>query len=164
MVEGPFFSVKSRSERFTRLLGSELGGLLGPGAILALMGELGSGKTRFVQGLAQGLGVPPWERVSSPSFALIHEYLGGRLPLYHVDLYRLPEGVPDQELGLEEYLYRGGVCAIEWADRCLAWLPKERLDLEFIILGRRSREISFRASGTKHQEMLEGLVAKFHLP
>lgn len=160
MGEGPCLSVKSRSETFTRLLGAELGGLLGPGAILALRGELGSGKTRFVQGLAQGLGVPPWERISSPSFALIHEYLGGRLPLYHVDLYRLPEGVPDQELGLEEYLYKGGVCAIEWADRWLAWLPKDRLDLEFVILGRRGRKISFRAMGTKHQEMLEGLAAR----
>lgn len=160
MHEGPFFSLKSRSEGFTKLLGSELGRLLGSGAVLALMGELGSGKTRFVHGLAQGLGVPPSEQVSSPSFALIHEYLGGRLPLYHVDLYRLAHGIPDQELGLEEYLYAGGVCVIEWADRWLAWLPAQRLDLEFVILGKRSRQISLRAWGARYEEVLRELKAR----
>lgn len=153
-------SLKSPSEGYTKLLGSELARLLKPGAVLALRGELGSGKTRFVQGLAQGLGVPGSERVSSPSFALVHEYLGGRLPLFHVDLYRLPEGVLDQELGLEEYLYGKGVCAIEWADRWAAWLPGERLDAEFVIVGRRTRRINFRAMGAKYQELLGELGAR----
>lgn len=154
MHEGPFLSVKSRSEGFTKLLGYELGRLVSQGAVLALRGELGSGKTRFVQGLAHGLGVPPTERVSSPSFALIHEYLGGRLTLYHVDLYRLPHGIPDQELGLEEYLYGGGVCAIEWADRWPAWILGEHLDLAFVILGKRSRLINLKALGAHYQEVL----------
>ncbi len=164
MPEDAFFCFQSPSEASTRLLGFELGRLLVPGTVLALVGELGSGKTRFVQGLAKGLGVPPWERISSPSFALIHEYHGGRLPLYHVDLYRLPEGVPDPELGLEDYLYGEGVCAIEWAERWLAWLPQERLELEFAILGRRSRQINLKAFGEKCGGVLVELNARLGPP
>lgn len=163
MHEGTFLSVRSSSEGFTKLLGAELGRLLCPGAVLALKGELGSGKTRFVQGLAQGLGVPSWELVSSPSFALIHEYLGGRLPLYHVDLYRLPEGVADQELGLEDYLYGGGICAIEWAERWLPWLPAKRLESEFLISGKKSRQITFRARGSQYEEVLGQLEARLRI-
>ena len=157
MDRGQCIFLRSRSEADTIRWGCLLGRLLSPGAVLALRGELGSGKTRFVQGLAQGLDVPPQERVSSPSFALIHEYLGGRLPLYHVDLYRLPEGMPDPELGLEEYLYGQGVCAIEWADRAAAWLPPERLEVELLILGKRSREMRLEAVGADHQAVLSRL-------
>ncbi len=157
MHEKPCLCVTSRSEAFTRFLGAQLGHLVDPGAVLALKGELGSGKTRFVQGLAQGLEVPASEGVCSPSFALIHEYVGGRLTLYHVDLYRLGAGVPDQELGLEEYFYSNGVCVIEWADRWLAWLPLKRLDVEFSVTGPRTRRISFRAWGQRYEELLDGL-------
>lgn len=160
MGEGEYLSVRTRSEAQTIGLGRELGRLLHSGAVVALRGDLGSGKTRFVQGMAQGLGVPPSEQVSSPSFALIHEYLGGRLPLYHVDLYRLPQGSFDPELGLEEYIHGQGVCAIEWAERVLPWLPEERLDVELLVCGARTRDIHMRALGATHGRILDALEVR----
>jgi tRNA threonylcarbamoyladenosine biosynthesis protein TsaE len=88
---------------------------LEPGAVLMLSGELGAGKTAFVRGLAQGLGLDPGD-VTSPTFTLVHEYRGGRLPLIHVDLYRLDRAELD-EIGLDEELARSGVIAIEWPER-----------------------------------------------
>lgn len=102
------------SEQETSALGRALGAHAGDGTILLLSGDLGAGKTAFVRGLAEGLGIDPGE-VSSPTFALIHEYRGGRLPLHHVDLYRLTPGEAD-DLGLDD-LTLDGVTAIEWPDR-----------------------------------------------
>ena len=108
----------TNSEAETGAAGRDLARELTPDAILLLWGELGAGKTAFVRGLAEGLGIDPAE-VSSPTFTLIQEYRGGRLPLVHVDLYRLQAKEVD-DLGLEE-LGSGGVVAIEWPDR----LPRE---------------------------------------
>ena len=96
-------------------MGSELGATLKPGDVLLLSGDLGAGKTTFVKGLAAGLGIDP-DEVSSPTFTLLHEYRGGRLTLYHADLYRLDKTATD-DLGLEETGVRDGVLAIEWPDR-----------------------------------------------
>lgn len=105
----------THSEHETSAAGKDLGRTLGPGAIVLLEGELGAGKTAFVRGLADGLGLDSAE-VSSPTFTLVQEYRGGRLTLYHVDLYRLRlEEVDD--LGLDELVLAGGVVAIEWPDR-----------------------------------------------
>lgn len=102
-------------ERETEAIGRELAKTLDPGAIVLLEGDLGAGKTTFVRGIAEGLGENPRE-VTSPTFTLIQEYRGGRLPLYHVDLYRLdPTEVDD--LGLDELTLEGGVMAVEWPDR-----------------------------------------------
>jgi tRNA threonylcarbamoyladenosine biosynthesis protein TsaE len=106
--------VVSRSDAETEAIGADLAGRLGPGARVLLHGELGAGKTAFVRGLAAGLGVDP-DEVSSPTFTLVQEYRGGRLPLFHVDLYRLASGEVD-DLGLDA-LAAGGVLAIEWAER-----------------------------------------------
>ena len=92
--------------------------------MLALVGELGAGKTRFVQGLASGLGVPDDVFVRSPSFILINEYRGGRMPLYHFDFYRLERSDELGDLGIEEYLDGIGVSVIEWADRFPGALPE----------------------------------------
>jgi tRNA threonylcarbamoyladenosine biosynthesis protein TsaE len=92
-----------------------LAGSLGPGDVVLLSGNLGVGKTAFVRGLAHGLGIDPGE-VSSPTFTLVHEYRGGRLTLYHADLYRLERAATD-DLGLEEMGVKDGVLAVEWADR-----------------------------------------------
>jgi tRNA threonylcarbamoyladenosine biosynthesis protein TsaE len=107
--------VISHSEWETEVLGRDLAATLGPGSVVLLAGELGAGKTAFVRGLAAGLGIDP-RSVSSPTFTLIQEYRGGRLLLYHVDLYRLSRAEAD-DLGLEDPAMEQGVIAIEWPDR-----------------------------------------------
>ena len=107
--------ITTHSEEETAALARELASTLDAGSVVFLVGDLGAGKTAFVRGLAEGLGVAP-EEVSSPTFTLIQEYRGGRLPLLHVDLYRLDDRREIEELGLEE-LGSDGVVAIEWADK-----------------------------------------------
>jgi tRNA threonylcarbamoyladenosine biosynthesis protein TsaE len=104
----------------TAELGRKLGGLLLAGDLICLIGELGAGKTSFAQGVARGLGVEG--QVRSPSFTLIHEYYG-RLPLYHLDLYRLNDPSELEDLGYEEYFYGDGVALVEWADRVRFFSP-----------------------------------------
>jgi tRNA threonylcarbamoyladenosine biosynthesis protein TsaE len=105
----------THSEAETAAVGSSLAQRLVPGSVVLLDGDLGAGKTALVRGLAEGLGIDP-DTVSSPTFTLVQEYRGGRLPLYHVDLYRL-QSVEVADLGLEEFVLDGGVLAIEWPDR-----------------------------------------------
>jgi len=112
---------------------------LQPGAVLLLSGDLGAGKTAFVRGLAQGLGIDPGD-VTSPTFALVHEYRGGRLPLVHVDLYRLEQADLD-DLGMDSELADQGVLAIEWSER-LVWLPSNAVAVEIVATGERLRAIS----------------------
>jgi tRNA threonylcarbamoyladenosine biosynthesis protein TsaE len=109
----------THSEAETSAIASDLARSLTVGAIVLLSGDLGAGKTAFVRGLAEGLGIDPG-LVSSPTFTLIQEYRGGRLPLHHVDLYRL-RSIEVDDLGLDELTLEGGVTAIEWPDR----LPRE---------------------------------------
>ncbi len=156
MGDEVFWTIVSRGERQTMGIGRALGRMLEPGSVVALTGELGSGKTRFTQGIAVGLGVSPSDHVSSPSFALIHEY-AGRIALYHMDFYRLPVDRWDPELGIEEYVWGDGACVIEWADRVPSILPDDRLDVELAIRGARTREIRFRAGGKRHGLVLERL-------
>jgi tRNA threonylcarbamoyladenosine biosynthesis protein TsaE len=105
----------TNSEAETAAVGRELALTLTAGAIVLLQGDLGAGKTAFVRGMAEGLGVPPSE-VSSPTFTLVQEHRGGRLPLFHVDLYRL-RPIEVDDIGLDEMTLAGGVTAIEWAER-----------------------------------------------
>ena len=99
----------------TEALGARLARALEPGAVVAFTGDLGAGKTAFVRGLARGLGVQ--DRVTSPTFTVVNEYEGGRLPLFHFDLYRLGSADELFDIGWEDYLARGGVCAVEWSER-----------------------------------------------
>jgi tRNA threonylcarbamoyladenosine biosynthesis protein TsaE len=108
-------TITSGSEAATSALGRDFARTLVAGSVVLLSGELGTGKTAFVRGMADGLGVDP-DAVSSPTFTLIHEYRGGRLPLFHVDLYRL-QAHEVADLGLDELTLQGGVTAIEWPDR-----------------------------------------------
>ena len=108
-------NVTTHSEAETSAVGRDLAGSLTAGSVVLLSGDLGAGKTAFVRGLAAGLGIDP-EAVSSPTFTLIQEYRGGRLPLHHVDLYRL-RSIEVDDLGLDELTLEGGVTAIEWPDR-----------------------------------------------
>lgn len=124
-LESLALTLRSRSD--TEALGRCLGEASEGGEVLALIGELGAGKTALVKGLAAGLRIPS-TAVSSPTFVLIHEYQG-RLPLIHMDLYRLQSETDAAAIGLEEYFSRHAVCAIEWADRLPALLPRDRLDV-----------------------------------
>ena len=104
----------THSPEETRTLGAKLAEKLGPGAVVAFTGDLGAGKTAFVSGMAQGLGIR--ERVTSPTFTIVNEYEGGRLPLFHFDMYRLDSADELFDIGWEDYLERGGVCAVEWSE------------------------------------------------
>ena len=108
--------------------GRELGGKLGSGDVVALYGELGSGKTTIAKAIAEGLGVT--ETVTSPTFTLVCEYKSGRLPLYHIDVYRLENPEELADIGLDEYFYGRGVTIVEWADRIGWLLPEESMRIE----------------------------------
>ena len=104
----------SASERETEALGEALVERLSPGAVVAFTGDLGAGKTAFVRGMAKGLDIP--QRVTSPTFTIVNEYEGGRLPLFHFDLYRLGSSDELFDIGWEDFLRRGGICAVEWSE------------------------------------------------
>ena len=104
----------TKSEAETEALGARLAEQLEPGGVVAFTGDLGAGKTAFTRGLARGLGIP--DRVTSPTFAIVNEYEGGRLPLFHFDMYRLGSSEELFGIGWEDYLARGGVCAVEWSE------------------------------------------------
>ena len=115
----------------TRALGQRLAERLKPGQIVAFTGDLGAGKTAFVSGMAQGLGIS--DRVTSPTFTIVNEYEGGRLPLFHFDLYRLNSAEELFDIGWEDYLARGGVCAVEWSENAAQALEGEpviRVDIQ----------------------------------
>ncbi|MBE6980596.1 MAG: tRNA (adenosine(37)-N6)-threonylcarbamoyltransferase complex ATPase subunit type 1 TsaE [Ruminococcaceae bacterium] len=104
----------TNSPEETEKVGAALGKILTPGAVLAYRGDLGAGKTAFTRGLARGLGYG--EPVTSPTYTIVNEYLGGRLPLFHFDMYRLRSSDDLWDIGWEDYLDRGGVCAVEWSE------------------------------------------------
>ena len=115
--------VLTRSEAETEALGARLAAVLTPGAVVAYRGGLGMGKTAFTRGLARGLGYKG--RVTSPTFTIVNEYEGGRLPLFHFDMYRLEGADALFDIGWEDYLDRGGVCAVEWSELTEEALPPE---------------------------------------
>jgi len=129
----------SHSPTETLEYGRRLAAELQPGAVLALTGALGAGKTCLVKGIARGLGVE--QEVTSPTFTLIHEYRGGRLPLYHVDLYRLDSIEQAVGIGIEEYLPGDGVTVIEWAEKIESLLPPGTKRLRLSLVNDTSRRI-----------------------
>lgn len=142
--------VLSRSPEETRRLGVRFAGRLQPGDVLALTGEIGAGKTVFVQGLAEGLGVDSGS-VASPSFVLVREY-AGRIPLYHVDLYRLDRLPEVHLLGLEEYYEAGGVTVVEWGTRIPEALPPDYLEIRFEFIDPQTRKLEWLAHGARYQQ------------
>ena len=113
----------SRSEAETEALGARLASVLSPGDVVAYQGGLGMGKTAFTRGLAKGLGYSG--RVTSPTFTIVNEYEGGRLPLFHFDMYRLENADALFDIGWEDYLDRGGLCAVEWSEQVTEALPPD---------------------------------------
>ena len=120
-------SFNTHSEEETVAVGSELARRFSPGAVVALFGELGSGKTHLIKGICKGLGVS--EHVGSPTFTILNEYRGSKLSVYHFDFYRIGSQGETREIGLQEYLRGDGVCLIEWADRVRDLLPPGRIDV-----------------------------------
>jgi tRNA threonylcarbamoyladenosine biosynthesis protein TsaE len=124
----------------TILIAEKLAKTLKPGDMIALSGDLGSGKTTFTKGIGKGLGVKNPRRINSPTFVLIKEY-NGKIPLYHLDLYRLDNLEEIENLGIEEYIYGTGVTVIEWAEKIECLLPEKRVLVKFKIKGDNKREV-----------------------
>jgi tRNA threonylcarbamoyladenosine biosynthesis protein TsaE len=133
----------SRSRDQTIAIGRELAARLRPGDVVALIGGLGAGKTVLTKGIASGLGVKDVRYVTSPTFVIIKEY-GGKIPLYHLDLYRLEGHNILDSLSWEEYFYGGGVTVIEWADKVRDLLPKRYIEVRLSITGENERWIEIR--------------------
>jgi len=137
--------------------GKKVGKQLGVGSVLALTGELGCGKTLFTRGICAGLGVSP-RYVNSPTFVLVNEYKG-KLPVFHMDLYRL-EGIADGfEIGILDYLSRveSGVMVVEWAEKILSLLPDDHIEVEFHVISARERRLSFSGAGERLNILIRGL-------
>ncbi len=134
--------LRSRGPATTMALGRSIGAELLPGDVVALTGDLGAGKTCFTQGIAEGLGVPEESCVRSPSFVILNVYPGGRLPLYHFDLYRVEDPAEMEELGYREILFGEGVTVIEWAEKIRDLLPEEAVTVRLTWLGETEREIA----------------------
>ena len=144
--------IEVRSLAETDALGRRLAEHLFPGAVVALIGPLGAGKTHLVRAIAIGLDIPNPAVVNSPTFVLIQEY-DARLPIYHFDAYRLTKESEFTDLGVHEYFEGAGVCLIEWADRVPAALPKERLEVRITITGPESRRVEIMGIGDRYERI-----------
>jgi len=125
-----------------------------PNMIICLNGELGSGKTVFTKGIANGLGIS--ESITSPTYTIIKEYLDGEMPLYHMDVYRL-DGNTDG-VGIEEYFNKDGIVIIEWANTIKEVLPEERLEISFKVVDENKRVLLITAHGKKYEELIEAVL------
>jgi tRNA threonylcarbamoyladenosine biosynthesis protein TsaE len=147
----------SGSPAATLRFGRRLGEKIAAGSVIALVGELGCGKTLFTRGLCAGLGVPENE-VNSPTFAFVNEYRG-RLPVYHVDLYRIDDIESGLEIGMLDYLARAeaGVIVLEWAEKVLALLPEDYLQVKFEVLSSQRRRLEFVVFGERSDTLIREL-------
>ena len=127
----------------TQTIGQNIGETLKNGDVVALIGDLGAGKTCLTQGIARGIGIASHEVVNSPSYTLINEY-AGEIPIYHIDLYRLQHHGEIVDLGLEEYLEGNGICIIEWADRMTNLLPTNRIQITITWVDESTRRIELQ--------------------
>lgn len=152
-------TLNSDSPEQTQLLGSYLGQLAQKADVFLLTGELGTGKTCLVQGIARGLNVK--EYAFSPSFVILRQY-HGRLPLYHIDFYRLGQIEEIADLGLEEYFYGNGVCVVEWANKGLHVVPQDNLliSIHYVPVSQTGRSICLKPQGERYNELIERLKDK----
>ena len=156
------FDFFSQNESDTETLGAAFGQHLEAGAVIALVGNLGAGKTRFVQAVAVSAGVDR-QAVNSPTFVLIQEY-EGEIPLYHLDTYRIRDVDEFLELGVEELWSEGGVCFIEWADRFAEVLPRDLLTVAIEITGAETRVFHISESGPISKRMLQNVQQQLEDP
>ena len=149
-----YIEITSQSPEYTQAIGVRIGELASPGDIFLLVGGLGAGKTCLTQGIARGLNIE--EYAASPTFVLVRE-LHGRLPLYHMDLYRLDNIEEIVELGLDDYLYDNGVCVVEWAEKGLNVLPAEHLLIQISFLSDTGRSFVLTPRGNRYLAIAEQL-------
>jgi len=150
--------ITSHSPEETQQLGRSLGELALPGDVFLLCGTLGAGKTCLTQGIAWGLGIE--EYALSPTFVIVRE-MHGRLPLYHIDLYRLDNLDEIEDLGLDDYLYGKGACVVEWAEKALNLLPAEHLLIEIDALSATERRLHLKPNGERYRELAARLKALY---
>ena len=146
------FTFTANDEGDTVRLGTALAEVLPPGTTVALIGTLGAGKTRLVQAVAAALGVPPGS-VTSPTFVLVNEYSGGRVPIYHFDTYRLRDDDEFLELGPDEYFESNGLVFVEWADRVAHLLPTERVEIKLEVVGETTRQITINGTSARTNDL-----------
>jgi tRNA threonylcarbamoyladenosine biosynthesis protein TsaE len=140
----------------TQAFGRRLGRRLWPGVVIALIGELGAGKTQLTRAIAEGLGIVDSRVVTSPTFVLVQEYQA-RLPVYHFDAYRLSTEAEFAELGAHEYFESIGVCLVEWADRVPGCLPADCLRVTLSVTGETSRRAAIEGRGNEYEELIAEL-------
>ncbi|MFZ3579555.1 tRNA (adenosine(37)-N6)-threonylcarbamoyltransferase complex ATPase subunit type 1 TsaE [Virgibacillus sp. DJP39] len=147
--------IKTHTEEDTKVIAAQLAGLLGPGDVVTLEGDLGAGKTTFTKGIATGLGVK--RIVNSPTYTIVKEYEGD-LPLYHMDVYRLEDS--EEDIGFSEYFEGDGISIVEWAHFIKEYLPKERLDIKINHIDEQSRLIQFCPRGSRFDSIIASLKEK----
>jgi tRNA threonylcarbamoyladenosine biosynthesis protein TsaE len=155
----PPSALVSHSDRQTRHIGERLGALCAPGDLILLEGGLGTGKTTLTQGIARGLGIAG--PVNSPTFTLIKEYTG-RVPLYHLDLYRLDALEDVADLGIEEYLEGDGVCVVEWPERAAPLWPADHLLIRLTATGPHARRLDLASRGPRGAVLRDDLARALH--
>ena len=148
------YKIKSYSEYDTIELAQNIESEKFKNMVICLEGDLGSGKTIFTKGFARSMEIK--EAVTSPTFNIIKEYNSGEIPLYHMDLYRLDDDVED--LGIEDYYKKGGVCIIEWSDMIPDYLPRNYLKIKFKIVDENTRVIILEPKGGKYEELCEAVL------
>ncbi|MCM3007087.1 tRNA (adenosine(37)-N6)-threonylcarbamoyltransferase complex ATPase subunit type 1 TsaE [Priestia koreensis] len=153
MKERQSFSLTTHSSDETMRVAIQLSEQLAPGSVLLLEGDLGAGKTTFTKGLAKGLGIE--RNVNSPTFTIIKEYRNGRLPLYHMDVYRVEDEFED--LGFDEYFNGDGVTVVEWAHLIKEQLPEERLEINIFHQAENERKIEIEAVGSLYIDICKEL-------
>ena len=149
--------LKTASADETIRFGKKLGMLLSPGDVVALVGELGAGKTTLVRGIVQGLGVTDRRVVKSPTFSLVYKY-EGRIPIYHFDAYRLEDAQEMLDIGSDEMIYGNGVAIVEWADKVLGCLPKEYLEITLTAVSENERNIEISGYGSRYDKIINDLL------
>ena len=152
--------IKLHNLEDTEKLGFLLGNLAAPGDVICLDGDLGAGKTALSQAIARGLGVPDTCYVTSPSFTILHEY-EGRIPMYHMDFYRLQDAGEVEDLGFDEYFYLTGLTVIEWSNRAVELLPDDRIALLIELNNDLSRTITLKST-KKYAKFLHSINRQFY--
>ncbi len=159
-MKGKRIKIELKSAQATFDFGKLLGKYLVAGDIVALIGDLGAGKTQLAKGLARGLGVPEEYYITSPTYTVINEY-PGTTPFYHFDLYRVEEGSDLEDIGYEEYFNGRGVAVIEWAEKMVHLLPEDRMEIHIVHLGESIRGMEVIGFGDHFEGIVDALTHLF---